>query len=132
MTMNRTEYTGRENDETGLYFYRARYFDPVLKRFVSEDPIGTEGGLNLYTYVEGNPVSFTDPEGLSPFGDGNYGGVNLACGVKDICDSICKTVKKNARQLIICAICYGLDRRPPPPPPKPPIPVLPRPAPPKK
>jgi len=63
---NSTEYTGRENDETGLYFYRARYFDPVLKRFISEDPIGTAGGVNLYAYVGGNPVSFVDPEGKLP------------------------------------------------------------------
>jgi RHS repeat-associated protein len=62
---NSTEYTGRENDETGLYFYRARYFDPILKRWISEDPIGTAGGLNLTEYVGGNPISSTDPLGES-------------------------------------------------------------------
>ena len=41
---NPLQYTGRENDDTGLYYYRARYYDPVLKRFVSEDPIGLMGG----------------------------------------------------------------------------------------
>jgi RHS repeat-associated protein len=50
---NSTEYTGRENDGTGLYFYRARYYDPILKRFISEDPIGTAGGINLMGYVWG-------------------------------------------------------------------------------
>lgn len=60
---NSTEYTGRENDGTGLYFYRARYYDSVLKRFVSEDPIGTAGGINVYAYVSGNPISYTDPSG---------------------------------------------------------------------
>jgi RHS repeat-associated protein len=63
---NSTEYTARENDGTGLYFYRARYYDPVLKRFVSEDPIGVAGGMNLYQYAESNPISKTDPLGLAP------------------------------------------------------------------
>jgi len=42
---NPLQFTGRENDQTGLYYYRARYYDPLLKRFVSEDPIGIAGGL---------------------------------------------------------------------------------------
>ncbi len=61
---NSIQYTGRENDGTGLYFYRARYYDPVLKRFISEDPIGLSGGLNMHAYVEGNPISFVDPNGM--------------------------------------------------------------------
>ena len=60
------QYTGRENDNNGLYYYRARYYDPVLKRFLSEDPIGLAGGsLSFYAYVEGNPLSYADPTGLS-------------------------------------------------------------------
>lgn len=58
-------YTGRENDGAGAYFYRARNFDPLLKRFVSEDPIELSGGLNRYSYVKGNPVSNFDPIGLA-------------------------------------------------------------------
>ena len=68
------QYTGRENDHNGLYYYRARYYDPVLKRFLSEDPIGLAGGsLSFYAYVNGNPVSLTDALGLSPdvYRDGN-------------------------------------------------------------
>ena len=61
---NPYQYTGRENDGTGLYYYRARYYSPTLQRFISEDPIGLQGGLGLYTYVENNPLSFTDPSGL--------------------------------------------------------------------
>jgi len=64
---NSIQYTARENDNTGLYFYRARYYDAVLKRFVSEDPIGLAGGMNVAAYVGGNPVGKTDPFGLSPF-----------------------------------------------------------------
>ncbi len=63
---NSTGYTGRENDKTGLYFYRARYYDPILKRFISEDPIGIAGGLNLYQYVGGDPVSYVDSDGQLP------------------------------------------------------------------
>lgn len=48
-----------------LKFYRARYYDPQLKRFVSSDPIGLEGGLNTYAYVGNNPLKYVDPLGLS-------------------------------------------------------------------
>jgi RHS repeat-associated protein len=60
---NPIQYTARENDRTGLTFYRARYYDPVLKRFISEDPIGLAGGLNFYAYVDGDPTGFSDPFG---------------------------------------------------------------------
>jgi RHS repeat-associated protein len=62
---NPFQYTGRENDGTGLYYYRARYYSPLLQHFISEDPIGFSGGdLNLYAYVENDPVNYIDPEGL--------------------------------------------------------------------
>jgi len=59
-------YTAREYDaETGLYYYRARYYDPALGQFVSADPIGfAAGDLNIYTYVENDPFNWTDPSGL--------------------------------------------------------------------
>jgi RHS repeat-associated protein len=59
-------YTGREYDEeTGLYYYRARYYDPRSGRFLQEDPIGyAGGGPNLYAYVANNPLNFVDPAGL--------------------------------------------------------------------
>ncbi len=61
---NPIQFTGRENDQTGLYYYRARYYDSVLKRFVSEDPIGLEAGPNFYAYVRNDPVNLVDPTGL--------------------------------------------------------------------
>ena len=45
-------------------YYRARYYDPKLGRFLSEDPIRWFGGINLYPYVDNNPTNFVDPTGL--------------------------------------------------------------------
>lgn len=58
-------FTGREWDsETGLYYYRARYYDPKIGRFISEDPFGFRADVNFYRYVYDNPVSWVDPYGL--------------------------------------------------------------------
>ena len=61
---NRYQFTGRENDGTGLFYYRARYYHPGMQRFVAEDPIGFAGGINTYAYVAGNPTNYLDPYGL--------------------------------------------------------------------
>jgi RHS repeat-associated protein len=63
---NPYQYTGRENDGTGLYYYRARYYHPGLQRFVSEDPLISQQrrGSNLYAYVLNNPILYSDPLGL--------------------------------------------------------------------
>lgn len=73
-------FTGREQDlETGLAHHRARFYDPEVGRFVSEDPIDLSGGLNLYAYVGGNPVNATDPTGEYAVVGGIIGGLgNLA------------------------------------------------------
>jgi len=59
------KYTGREDDGTGLMYYRARYYQPRLQRFISEDPIGFRGRqMNLYGYVRNAPTIYIDPYGL--------------------------------------------------------------------
>ncbi|MGW4423233.1 RHS repeat-associated core domain-containing protein [Streptosporangium sp. NPDC004631] len=63
---NSLTYTGREDDGTGLMYYRARYYSPTLQRFISEDPIGLTGGANLYTYAGNAPTDYTDPSGNNP------------------------------------------------------------------
>jgi RHS repeat-associated protein len=65
---NPYQYTGRENDGTGLYYYRARYYHPQLQRFISEDPIGftkLPQSFNKYSYVLNEPTDYVDPLGLS-------------------------------------------------------------------
>jgi RHS repeat-associated protein len=70
---NPFQYAGRENDgATGLYYNRARYYRPEWGRFISPDPIGFAGGLNHYSYASNNPLSLTDPQGLSPTRSDEY------------------------------------------------------------
>jgi RHS repeat-associated protein len=83
----RFQFTGRERDVGSLQYNRARYYDSDLGRFISEDPIGLDGGINTYSYAGENPVSFVDPFGevdslpqgvvdfFAGFGDGISGGL---------------------------------------------------------
>jgi RHS repeat-associated protein len=65
--VNSLQYTGREFDsETGLYYYRARYYDSAAGRFISEDPISFNGDIDFYAYVGNSPTNLTDPSGLCP------------------------------------------------------------------
>ncbi len=62
--VNPFRYTARESDtETGLYYYRARYYDPNVGRFLSEDPDQFSAGNNFYPYVESDPEDWGDPDG---------------------------------------------------------------------
>ena len=69
-------YNGRlgvRTDNVALYYMRARYYNTTIKRFINRDiingSIDNSQSLNRYCYVQGNPVSYTDPFGLSPIGD---------------------------------------------------------------
>jgi len=55
---------GVQTDSNGLYFHRARYYHPALRRWLNADPIGLAGGVNLYGYVGNSPICFVDPLGL--------------------------------------------------------------------
>ena len=61
---NPYQFTGRENDGTGLHFYRARYYSPSFQRFIAQDLLDSASGVNLYGYVLDSPVNFRDSLGF--------------------------------------------------------------------
>jgi RHS repeat-associated protein len=98
---NPFQYTGREFDpETSLYYYRARYYDPSSGRFLSEDQVGNDEGVNLYGYVNDSPINSTDPTGfyaLKGFSVQQQNQMNTA-----IRQAISKLIEK-------CPSCAGPD-----------------------
>ncbi len=76
---------GVRDEGNGLYYMRKRWYDPILGRFNSPDPIGTgSGDANLYRYVFNNPTSFIDPLGLeeNPMSKALYDSAQTVVGVK--------------------------------------------------
>ncbi len=78
-------YTGRERDpDTGMLYYRARFYDSEVGRFIGEDPIGFHGrDINFYAYVKNRPLLMIDPSGLrrcNPIVGGIVGGLLGAIG----------------------------------------------------
>jgi RHS repeat-associated protein len=64
VSARRYRYTGKERDEeTGLYYYGARYYAAWLGRWTSADPLGLQAGINLYLYCRAGPITYTDPTG---------------------------------------------------------------------
>jgi RHS repeat-associated protein len=76
-------FTGRDWDqEAGLYYYRTRYYDAAHGRFLSEDPLGVLGGINLYVYVGNNPTILIDPSGMHGRGRTRWA---ATAGTPDFC-----------------------------------------------
>jgi RHS repeat-associated protein len=62
----RFQYTGQAwLPELGLYYYKARIYSPTLGRFLHPDPVGYEGGINIYAYVANDPINAEDSSGLA-------------------------------------------------------------------
>jgi RHS repeat-associated protein len=62
---NNLRFAGQYYDEeTGLHYNYHRYYDPKTGRYLTPDPIGLAGGINLFAYVKNNPITYIDPEGL--------------------------------------------------------------------
>jgi RHS repeat-associated protein len=79
---DRFKYTGREYDSvTGLYYYRARYYDPVAGTFISQDPKGFGAeDMDLYDYVRNQPTGATDPSGTQQVSGNLSGGIEIQLG----------------------------------------------------
>jgi RHS repeat-associated protein len=113
---NSFQYTGRENDGTGLYYYRARYYDPALQRFIREDPVGLLArDTNFYAYVGNNPLNRIDPLGLAEtctwFGI-NWGGcIGIgwhSVNEKGICQDDCGKFRWRTRNCLCFCVGAGL------------------------
>jgi RHS repeat-associated protein len=88
---NPLRFPGQQQDSiTGLYYNYFRDYDPATGRYLETDPLGLEGGANLYAYADANPIRYTDPRGLAP-GGGPYHppvGVKAGCRSTDTCPEI--------------------------------------------
>ena len=98
---NKTQYLyngklGVMTDQNSLYYMRSRYYNVNIKRFINRDTVtgslSNSQSLNRYSYVQGNPISYTDPFGTSPYADGVISGhgllnlLGMIPGIGDLCD----------------------------------------------
>jgi RHS repeat-associated protein len=81
----------RYDIEIGLYYNRARYYNPYTGRFLQTDPVGYGAGMNLYAYCNNNPIVHRDPSGCDPTDAGDYKDdafdLDDPCGIPDGNDS---------------------------------------------
>ena len=85
---NNFGYTGSRIATSGLVDMRARFYSPTIGRFLSVDPIGTSGGVNLYAYVNNDPLNLTDPSGNCPACVGAIGGAAVGLAAQGWSDLV--------------------------------------------
>jgi RHS repeat-associated protein len=92
------------DQETGLHYNYFRDYDPRTGRYVEADPIGLAGGMNLYTYVKGNPINLIDPNGLAGIGGNAYfvGGAEIFYSSSKCCE------KGTLYEVEILTVCGGV------------------------
>jgi RHS repeat-associated protein len=100
---DRFKYTVREYDsEIGLYYYRVRYYGPGIGRFLGEDPIGfAAGDVNFYRYVDNEPASATDPNGLIATWDTRKGRKGLLQYQFDIIRDLVPDLLSESRKILL-------------------------------
>lgn len=101
-----------EDAETGLHYNFRRYYDPEIGRYVTQDPIGLEGGVNVYSYANGNPILYIDPRGevapLIVWGARAAAGALAAALKKCAKDPVCRCRAMYAAKEVPCRIpCPG-------------------------
>ena len=103
---NNLRFPGQYFDaETGLHYNWNRYYDPATGRYISPDPIGLDGGLNHYAYMENDPVNWSDPEGLTK------GGKQHINGNHPLVDGVSKKSSQSQINATIQRLCRSEERR---------------------
>ncbi len=98
---NASQFTGRDNDGTGLLYYRSRYYSPTQQRFISEDTVGFSGGdTNLYAYVFNSPTNFTDSSGQA---------IDVAIDIASILYDIYQLATGSRKDRLSNTIALGAD-----------------------
>ena len=105
------------DEETGLHYNLFRYYAPECGRFISQDPIGLRGGLNLYAYAP-NPLSWIDPLGLTPCANGGNAKKHGGTGHNNFIDNLiadarsqgATNIRKNQWQVDVNGNVVGKNR----------------------